>query len=837
MGNVAKIQVVELLVPGLGPVDQEALLRPTANIGRISGDDKAGLYRSGVDLRKMIRPAAREVYDWTRLTIGGASRALWLFLMPFLLVNLVAWMQPRWPSGIDEGWRRKAGAVYEFCARLLALSLTVLVVGSVGQLAMDQFAWQCHYQGTEQGKGVCAADNPAVTMLLDHAPDPGAALVLACVLPFLVVFVLRLAARDTKQEYLPVLETVTEAEAEEARRRRSVTGEDGHPLELPGFWEYNRRDPGMAAQHVWAGLLTTAMLLTWTPLDRDMKEGGPQEFGWALLVVIGTMTVITLLSVPWLHRHVHITLPTGSRRRRWINRLPYVKGKVLKADGRADGTVDHFPLWPTHYPVPTYFGCVVVNVAAVLYCLLPDRDWRVGGELPGIPVQATAVLLVQAGGVCVLLVTSLLLPKWGTRRHMALYGLAGPAMAVLACFVGWLYTTGFALWSGSSFARDGRRPDLPQPVDVMGMALPLVLFLGALGWVVMLAGVWFVGLARPDHRTETDVRGLRRLLHGVRSLPSVVSRSLRTVWSDSRLETDDRRHLHEVRAARRKHDYLLREMDWMIGTTAVSIVVVAVLFYVPLRLESWLRNVRDLSAGVLGSLSIPLLAGLAGLMLLAFRTLAMRPDMRQNAGLAWAFGAFWPRAVHPFAPPPWTVRAVPELVHRLRVLLKPPNQRVLIRANSMGAVLVLAAVWQLEPDRRERIALLTTGSPVGTFFARNYPAFVCVESIRALAPCGAGAKLAGWTNVWRDTDPLGGPVGIEGVDRRWPDDSEGRRAHKRRAEEPVFPPIEGHRGYTTDKRLVPLRNQLMELLLELPPPAAPPGAVAAEVVTATAPGT
>ncbi|MCX5250926.1 hypothetical protein OG895_38000 [Streptomyces sp. NBC_00201] len=83
----------------------------------------------------------REAYDWTRLTIGGAWRALWLFVLPFLLVNLVACMQPRRPCGTDKLHTKVAGAVYEFGARLLPLSLTVLVVGTFGQL--DQFARQC----------------------------------------------------------------------------------------------------------------------------------------------------------------------------------------------------------------------------------------------------------------------------------------------------------------------------------------------------------------------------------------------------------------------------------------------------------------------------------------------------------------------------------------------------------------------------------------------------------------------------------------------------------------------------------------------------------------------
>jgi hypothetical protein len=787
MDDVATVEVIELLVPGLGPVDRDKLLTQSTGIRRESGDDKAGLYRTHVDLEKRTG-VVHELYDWTRLTIGGASRALWLFLMPFLLVNMVAWMQPQWPRGDDGLLRRVAGWGYSLGARLLALSLTVLVVGTVGQLALDQFAWQCAPGGRA---GVCDAGNPAVKMLRSwDGSGVGAGLVIAGIAPFLVVFFLLLVARDTKQEYLPVLNTVSKETAEQAVADRVVSGKEN--LELEGFWEFNRRDPGTAAQHVWAGLLTTAALLTWTPLVQDADgSGGPTWVGGVLFAVIGTMALITVASVPWLYR-VELKWPVDLLRR-WTRRLPWLDGKLA-----AVGAV---PLWPTRYPKIALFGCCLVNTAAILYCLVPHRNWTTGAELPGIQVQSTAVLCVQALCVCVLAVACLLLPKGGTRRRMALYGLAGPAMAVLACFVAWLYTTGFSLWAGSWLARDGRRPDLPRPVDVMGMTLPPVLLFGAVCWAVICVGVWFTHLAREGAGRSASgfPRPLRNFLAALHAQPE---------------EADDRRHHGELRAARRRHDYLLRELDWVLGTVAVLVVLVAGSFYVrPVR-TSGLQNAWDLVAKFLETVSLPLFVTLAGLMLLAFRTLAIRSEMRQNAGLAWAFGAFWPRAVHPFAPPSWTVRAVPELVHRLRVLLAPENRRVLIRANSMGGVLVLAAIWQLEPECRGRIALLTTGCPVRMYFSRSYPAFVCLSSIEALAP-GRDAGLVGWTNVWRDTDPLGGPVGLPAVDVRWPDDSEqggDPRTRGRTPEQPVFPPIDGHRGYTTDERLPALRDALLREL-------------------------
>lgn len=787
MDDVASVEVVELQVPGLGPVDRDRLLTRATEVRRESGDDKAGLYRTRlVDLDKRLG-THHEVYDWTRLTIGGASRALWLFLMPFLLVNMVDWMQPYRPVRSDGRLRRVAGGLYEFGARLLALSFTVLVVGAFGELALDQFAWQC----APAARGVCDPGNPAVRLLRGwDESGAGVGLVVAAVVPFLVVFVLLFMARDTKQEYLPVLKTVTEETANRAVREQHLTHKEN--LELEGFWEYNRRDPGMAAQHVWAGLLTTAGLLTWTPLAQDLRgNGGPTRAGVLLFAVIVVMALLTVASVPRLYR-VELSRPAVLLSR-WARRpLPWLSRRAAASKP--------LPLWPTRYPKLALTGCVAVNVAAVLYCLVPDRRWSTGAELPGIQVQSTVVLLVQALCVFILAAASAVLPRRGTRRHMALYGAAGPAMAVVACFVAWLYTTGFALWTGAWLARDGQRPDVPKPVDVMGMALPPVLLLGTLCWAVTRAGLWFTFLARGERSARPPSR------RG----PVRLARDFLAAVRDREEQTDDRRYVGELRAARRRHEYLLRELDWNLGALAVLIALTAGSFYVRPVHASGLRDAWDLTARLLETVSLPLFAGLAGLMLLTFRTLAIRSEMRQNAGLAWAFGAFWPRAVHPFAPPSWTVRAVPELVHRLRVLLDRDDRRVLIRAASMGSVLALAAIWQLEPERRARIALLTTGCPA-VYFSRTYPAFVCRRSLADLAP-GGPAGLAAWTNVWRDTDPLAGPVQVPGVDLCWSERNVIPPTPLRTPGQPVFPPIEGHRGYTSDDRLLALRDTLLRAL-------------------------
>ena len=71
------------------------------------------------------------------LTSGNGSRALWLLLLPFMVVNLAHWMRPA-TQGLGRTQR-----LYGVLVRLVALTLTVLLTAAACEVALDLTAWQC----------------------------------------------------------------------------------------------------------------------------------------------------------------------------------------------------------------------------------------------------------------------------------------------------------------------------------------------------------------------------------------------------------------------------------------------------------------------------------------------------------------------------------------------------------------------------------------------------------------------------------------------------------------------------------------------------------------------
>ncbi|MFD6565690.1 hypothetical protein [Micromonospora profundi] len=197
----------------------------------------------------------------------------------------------------------------------------------------------------------------------------------------------------------------------------------------------------------------------------------------------------------------------------------------------------------------------------------------------------------------------------------------------------------------------------------------------------------------------------------------------------------------------------------------------------------------------------------------AYRTV----PFRRHVGVIWDLGTFWPRAAHPFAPPCYAERAVPELTRRIIYLVE-RGDRVLLTGHSHGSVLLAATVLQLPPRIGAHVALLTHGSPLRRLYARLFPAYIDDSVLREI-----GERIGWrWVNLWRDTDPIGGRIfpthgptsdPAAAVDRRKRDPSDVVTPPG----DSVPPPIQGHWPGESDEDFTDAVRELARRLGEPPP--------------------
>ena len=84
----------ELRVHGVSGTAPEAVLEHP-HVVRVAGYEQAGFLRRWWEARVRLgghRPAAEEAYSWGGLTSGDNTRALWLLLLPFMLLNVAFYM-------------------------------------------------------------------------------------------------------------------------------------------------------------------------------------------------------------------------------------------------------------------------------------------------------------------------------------------------------------------------------------------------------------------------------------------------------------------------------------------------------------------------------------------------------------------------------------------------------------------------------------------------------------------------------------------------------------------------------------------------------------------------
>ncbi|WP_406258751.1 hypothetical protein OIA45_05155 [Streptomyces chartreusis] len=744
---------LELLVHGVGGTTPQEMLDDPRTV-RITGDDTAAVFRRADDVDAEDRPDDQreqpvpEAYVWCNLTSGNSARALWLLLLPFMVVNLAHWMRPATRD------RTRTVRLYGLLVRLAGLTLTVLLVAAACEVALDLAAWQC------AGTRACAERHSWLGFLSPTVSDggwwsdPGRRLALAAVVPAGLTGLLWYLSRRTWSAYESQQPMTREAEPDEES--------GGTSLGRPGFWYGRRLVARLRAAHTAAGLLTVAAAVASAAARFDRRPGGPallDTLGWALDAAI----VACAAAAVWV----------VCRRGRSENRLDRELDEHL---------VRRLPL-----------AALVLLTLALVYAGWDRPGWTSTGRLPGDPTFG-AIAFFQGLLVIVLAVVAHVLHRTRPDPRAAMRGLGGPAVAMLACALGGVMSGGVAQrvadWlDGTGASIVGPPVLLTWQASVIPPLLVLLLLLcGGLGWRAWRLRRTELGNVEVDYVGEPRDTARTRRIATTRAMATLTDRAPLVVAVTSTAT-------------------LLLGAGALVGALTTD--------------KTPSEAAGGTYAFVHGGAETAQALGswLIGFGFILFVTWGRRAykdaSARRTIGILWDVGTFWPRAAHPFAPPCYAERAVPDLTWRMATWTRAgEGRRLVISGHSQGSVLAAAAAWQLTPADRKRVALLTYGSPLERLYGRWFPAHFGQDALTQLHD-----EVDCWRNLYRPTDPIGGPVRLPGdcgptVDREALKDP---LAYGRTPEHPLPAPILGHGDYQADPAFAKERELLLARLRpELP---------------------
>lgn len=760
---------LELLVHGVGGATPQEMLVDPRTV-RVTGDATAAIYRRSGDIdaeqhpeRYRDRPIP-EAYCWSNLTSGNGSRALWLLLLPFMVINLAHWMRPA-ATG-----RPRTIRLYGALVRLVALSLTVLLTAAACEVALDLTAWQC------AGVPDCS-DQRSWLGFLSSAQggwwsQPGRRLALAALVPTALVGLLWYLSNRTWSAYesqRPLTGTVPDdGEPGSAPEAGAAPAAPLRPaLGRPGFWFGRRLVARLRAAHTAAGFLTVTASVAGATARHDRAAEGPVPAVYGRL--IEALLVLGMLVVLW------VVCRRGRSERRLDNRLD--RAVITYLPGAA----------------------LILLVLASVHAAWSRPGWASAGTLPG-DITFRVVTLAQGALVVVLAAVAWSLYRRSPEPRTVMHGLGGPAVAMLACALGGVMTGGVAQRVADWLDGPGS-PGMGRSAVIDG---PPVL----LSWQASVIPVLLVLLLVPG-----IALGVRTYLTARRLEPVVDAE-----YEEVRPDPARTKQIARTRATAALTDSapgmvgLVSGAALLLGAAAVGGAWAS--GQVPgLAMDGsspFVESVAE-AAQSTGSWMI----GFGFLVFVACGRRAYRDaSARRTIGILWDVGTFWPRAAHPFAPPCYAERAVPDLASRMSGWTARTRGRLVISGHSQGSVLAASAVWQLPAETRRRVALLTYGSPIERLYGRWFPAYFGPAQLH-----GLHRSVHCWRNLWRATDPIGGEVRLG--EESGPEVDRGPLkdplVYGRTPEHPLPEPVLGHSDYQADPVFAQERAALLERLAPLLP--------------------
>ncbi|MDP9494782.1 MAG: hypothetical protein M3P87_06025, partial [Actinomycetota bacterium] len=864
--------VTEIRIHGVGGAS------PTTSLGRpdavqVTGDKTAGFFRAPT----LSTERTVEAYSWGGLTARSRTRALWVLLLPFALLNLAGWMiEPdqrhpdatedisrliRWLRSRVDKLRPALLKIQKVLIHLTALIGTVLVIGWVAFGAIDVLAFKCVNNLT------CRTQRPYIEWFDGLVDQPGQRLAIAAALPIAVILLFASLSFLSRSRY--------EDFYIDGTRDQTILTTD---LREPGFWQNNRwvnrlfrihvggaflllgglilytlselvESPGttapawvvaIAATGFWMavglGVLALVALSAMVLLEQSDSVGPKRlidSLGRAVLlggVGLCALSIVALASVSSIPEQlglpgfgevpivalaagfVAIVLFSVIQVVRWVGNLEIRPGQFLivfsglmvvawqwaiwiaaistllavfaylveVGSGRRPPRSDYlvpvgltwlFPFvelvggrlgldvgvaWPRTTPL-----AIAVIVVAVSWSLEARREesslWvrvaplLLGGSLAGAGWAGTALggppVATWGGLVTAWMVISFAIIavhdverfRWNGAGAVALF-----ALTMLSA-IGSGALIRFAALGGTS----GILVSLSTVHEWVAVGFSAVLLLGVAGFVS-----WVV-VVRLDRGRK--VRQEMAALAG--DIPDEVRLSA----------TQERRLISRV-GRMTSLSSSLGAVDVFLTLTSMTLIFAAAALVIegvwgsanpfrPVPMSGW-TNLVSWSSWLL------LTTGL-GAVLITQRAFG-NSGMRRNVGILWDVAGFWPRQFHPFAPPSYASRTVPELQARIQEIADLGGGSI-VSGHSQGSVVAFATVASLPDSCLHRVRLVTHGSPLRRFYGRYFGSTFSSEVIAhvrsRLSPSPPGTNLprdGSWLNFYRETDPVGFPI-FEGV--------------------------------------------------------------------------
>ncbi|MEU8083005.1 hypothetical protein AB0B57_05235 [Micromonospora sp. NPDC049101] len=442
---------------------------------------------------------------------------------------------------------------------------------------------------------------------------------------------------------------------------------------------------------------------------------------------------------------------------------------------------------------------IVLTVLVLAYVLASPRPWDERHGLPGYDTTLAGLFVAQT---TLLAALGVVLLRPGNRRRGArpLFGLGALAIAAAGISVAVAYSAGLVFRAADFLDRD-----VPTAAGIAAgppRAYTWVIFgfLRAVLITLIVAGL-VVAISRRRRRRAAETI----VAHDYPNPPAQVRPRLRQVRDAI------------ARARFTEKLVSLAVLFGCLAGLATANTTIGLLGEFPSDLVE--RNIGLPADAVTFSIAFgswliaAIIIGLIVGSVFAYRTI----PFRRHVGVLWDLGTFWPRAAHPFAPPCYAERAVPELTRRVTHLVE-SGHPVLLTGHSHGSVLLAATVLQLPPEVGCRVALLTHGSPLRRLYARLFPAYIDDAALHDI-----GRRVGWrWVNLWRDTDPIGGWVFSAHRSPPAATDSDPADAVDRRQRDPrdvvtpasdsVPPPIHGHWPDEADEAFTEAVRELVQRL-------------------------